>query len=85
MPAVDGLVDATYIRDPGLVTGSGAVLFQMTKPVRAAEPAHLGAASGHAGVPVVARLAGTARADGGDFIWLDERTVRGRPELPHQR
>jgi len=74
-PTVDGLVDATYVRDPGLVTGSGAVLFQMAKPARAAEPSHLGAALAEAGVPVVARLAGTARADGGDFIWLDERTV----------
>jgi len=74
-PAVDGLVDATYVRDPGLVTGSGAVLFQMTKPAREAEPSHLGAALADAGVPVVARLAGTAWADGGDFIWLDERTV----------
>jgi dimethylargininase len=57
------------------VTGAGAVLFQMAKPVRAAEPAHLGAALEAAGVPVVARLAGAACADGGDFIWLDERTV----------
>jgi len=73
--AVDGLVDATYVRDPGLVAGSGAVLFQMTKPARVTEPEHLGAALAEAGVPVVARLAGTAQADGGDFIWLDERTV----------
>src|SRR6266702_4665442 len=42
--AVDGLVDATYVRDPGLVTGAGAVLFRMAKPARATEPAHLGAA-----------------------------------------
>ena len=75
VPAVDGLVDATYVRDPGLVTGDGAVLFQMAKPARAAEPAHLGAALTAAGVPVAATLEGTARADGGDFIWLDERTM----------
>ena len=74
-PAADGLVDATYVRDPGLVTGTGAVLFQMAKPARGAEPALLGGALTAAGVPVVARLAGTARADGGDFIWLDERTM----------
>jgi len=74
-PAADGLVDATYVRDPGLVTGGGAVLFQMAKPARAAEPPLLAAAFADAGVPVVARLAGAARADGGDFIWLDERTV----------
>jgi dimethylargininase len=74
-PPADGLVDATYVRDPGLVTGAGAVLFQMAKPARMAEPALLGDALTGAGVPVVKRLAGTARADGGDFIWLDEHTV----------
>ncbi len=74
-PAASGLVDATYVRDPGLVTGAGAVLFQMVKPARWAEPALLGAALAAAGVPVVARLAGAARADGGDFIWLDQRTM----------
>ncbi len=74
-PAIDGMVDATYVRDPGLVTGTGAVLFQMAKPARTAEPAHLGAALQAACVPVTARLSGAARADGGDFIWLDERTV----------
>jgi dimethylargininase len=60
-PAADGLVDATYVRDPGLVTGAGGLLFQMAKPARAAEPPLLGAAA--------------ARADGGDFIWLDESTM----------
>ena len=74
-PAADGLVDATYVRDPGLVTGAGGLLFQMAKPTRAAEPPLLGAALAAAGVPVAARLAGSARADGGDFIWLDESTM----------
>ncbi len=73
--AVDGLVDATYVRDPGLVTGSGAVLFQMAKPARSAEPGHLGAAFEAAGVPVTARLTGAARTDGGDYIWLDSATL----------
>jgi dimethylargininase len=74
-PPADGLVDATYVRDPGLVTGAGAVLFQMAKPARAGEPALLGAAFSGAGVPVVGELTGDARADGGDFIWLDEHTM----------
>jgi dimethylargininase len=74
-PAVEGLVDATYVRDPGLVTGAGAVLFQMAKPARAAEPGCLGAALSAVSVPVVGRLEGSARADGGDFIWLDEHTM----------
>ncbi len=74
-PPADGLVDATYVRDPGLVTGAGAVLFQMAKPARMSEPALLGAALSDAGVPVAGRLTGSARADGGDFIWLDEHTM----------
>ena len=73
--AIGGMVDATYVRDPGMVTGRGAVLFQMAKPARAAEPPLLGLALEAAGVPVIGRLAGSARADGGDIIWLDERTV----------
>jgi N-dimethylarginine dimethylaminohydrolase len=74
-PPAEGLVDATYVRDAGLVTGAGAVLFQMSKPARVAEPALLGGALTAAGVPVVAQLTGAARADGGDFIWLDEHTM----------
>lgn len=73
--AAGGLADATYVRDPGLVTGAGAVLFQMSKPARTAEPALLGTALTAAGVPVIAQLTGAARADGGDFIWLDEQTM----------
>jgi N-dimethylarginine dimethylaminohydrolase len=73
--AVEGLVDATYIRDAGLMTARGAVLFQMAKPGRRPEPPLLGEALRAAGVPVRARLTGPARADGGDFIWLDDRTL----------
>jgi N-dimethylarginine dimethylaminohydrolase len=74
-PALDGLVDATYVRDPGLVTQRGGVVFQMAKPARQEEPGHLGSALEAAGVPVVARLDGAARADGGDFVWLDPQTL----------
>jgi dimethylargininase len=73
--AADEMVDATYVRDPGMVTGRGAVLFQMAKPARVREPPLLGTALEAAGVPVVAELSGPARADGGDIIWLDERTL----------
>jgi N-dimethylarginine dimethylaminohydrolase len=73
--AADDLVDATYVRDAGMVTGEGAVLFQMAKPIRASEPALLGVALEAAGVPVTAELTGTARADGGDVIWLDDHSL----------
>src|SRR5262249_51129151 len=73
--ALEGLVDATYIRDRGVVTQRGGVVFQMAKPARRDEPGHLGTALEAAGVPVVARLDGAARADGGDFVWLDPATL----------
>jgi N-dimethylarginine dimethylaminohydrolase len=57
------------------VVRRGGVLFQMAKPARRDEPGHLGAALVSAGVPVIGRLDGTARADGGDVIWLDPRTL----------
>jgi dimethylargininase len=73
--AADGLVDATYVRDAGMVAGRGAVLFQMAKPVRSAEPALLGIALEAAGVPVTGQLSDQARADGGDIIWLDDSSL----------
>ena len=73
--AIDGMVDATYIRDPGLVTQRGGVVFQMSKPARQDEPGYLSTALEAAGVPVVARLDSAARADGGDFVWLDPQTL----------
>ncbi|HET6212097.1 MAG TPA: arginine deiminase family protein [Micromonosporaceae bacterium] len=74
-PALDGLVDSCYIRDPALVTARGAVLFQMAKPVRRTEPDALADAFAAAGVPVLARLEGDAFADGGDMVWLDSETL----------
>ena len=65
--ALNGLVDATYIRDPGLVTQRGGVVSQMAKPVRWDESSHLGTALEAAGVLVVARLDGAARADRGEL------------------
>lgn len=73
--AIDGMVDATYIRDPGLITQRGGVVFRMAKPARQREPGYLSTALEEAGVPVVARLGGAARADGGDFVWLDPQTL----------
>jgi dimethylargininase len=72
--ALNGLADAAYVRDPGLVTQRGGV-FQLAKPVRRDEPGHLRMALKAAGVPVAARLDGAAHADGGDFVWLDPQTL----------
>lgn len=75
LPATDGLVDACFVYDPVFVTGAGQLVLQMCKPARADEPERLAAALEEAGVPVVGRLDDGAYADGGDMLWLDERTL----------
>ncbi|MDX2121550.1 MAG: arginine deiminase family protein, partial [Gemmatimonadota bacterium] len=67
--------DAIYVHDPALVTDRGAILLRMGKPLRRGEEEAVGAALEAAGVPVVARLSGGALAEGGDCLWLDERTL----------
>jgi N-dimethylarginine dimethylaminohydrolase len=76
---LDGLVDAVYTHDPMTMTPFGAILYQMRKPVRAPEPAALRADLDRLGVPVLGELTDGAFSDGGDKVWLDERTfVIGR-------
>lgn len=72
---VDGLVDAVYTHDPMTMTPYGALLYQMRKPVRAPEPAAMRADLERLGVPIVGELTGDAYSDGGDKVWLDERTL----------
>jgi len=67
--------DAIYVHDPVLVTDRGAILLRMGKPLRSGEEEAVGAALEAAGVPVLARLEGEARAEGGDCLWLDHRTL----------
>ena len=69
------LADAIYVYDPALITDRGAILLRMGKPLRAAEPEAIGRALETAGVPIVGRLTGDARAEAGDTLWLDERTL----------
>ena len=71
----DGLVDATFMKDPGLVIGGGAVVFQMSKPARLKEPERWAEAVREAGVPIIAEVGGAARAEGGDVLPLDETHV----------
>jgi N-dimethylarginine dimethylaminohydrolase len=73
--APEGLVDACYAYDPVFVTGAGSIELRMAKQARAAEPSLVNAELERLGVPTVGRLDGAAVADGGDMLWLDERTL----------
>lgn len=70
-----GNPDAIYTYDPTLVGAAGAVLLRPGKDGRLGEPGATVPALEQAGVPVAARLEEPARAEGGDTLWLDERTL----------
>ncbi len=74
-PPVDGMVDSVYVCDPVWVSGRGAIVLQSAKPARVGEGEALAGPLEDAGVPVIGRLRGTATADGGDMVWLDDHTL----------
>jgi dimethylargininase len=74
-PPDDSNPDAVYVYDPSLIANDGAVLLRPGKEGRRAEPEQLAADLLSAGVPVAARLGAPAQAEGGDTVWLDERTL----------
>ena len=70
-----GNPDAIYTYDPTLVGPDGAVLLRPGKEGRRREPMATVAALDSAGVPVVGRVERPATVEGGDTVWLDERTL----------
>jgi N-dimethylarginine dimethylaminohydrolase len=67
--------DAIYTYDPAIVSDRGAVLLRPGKEARLDEPDAMAADLLAAGVPIAARLDAPATAEGGDTLWLDERTL----------
>ena len=67
--------DAIYVYDPAIVADSGAILLRPGKEGRRGEPAAMGADFVEAGVPIAGQLDAPALAEGGDTVWLDDRTL----------
>jgi N-dimethylarginine dimethylaminohydrolase len=67
-----GNLDSIYVYDPVLVTPQGAILLQPGKAGRRGEPAAL---APDLPLSVLGRLEGEELAEGGDTVWLDERTL----------
>ena len=70
-----GNPDAIYVYDPVLVGAAGAVLLRPGKEGRRGEPAAMVTTLEAAGIPVAAELEAPSFAEGGDTVWLDERTL----------
>jgi len=67
-----GNLDSIYVYDPTLVTPHGVILLQPGKEGRRGEPEAL---APDLPLPVLGRLEGGELAEGGDTVWLDERTL----------
>lgn len=72
---VDGGLDAIYAFDPAIVGPDGAIVLRPGKDLRLPEAPATAEDMAAAGIPVVAALEPPATADGGDTIWLDDRTL----------
>lgn len=68
-------LDSIYARDALLVTNKGAILCNMGKDLRRGEPEATGDYLSELGIPVLGAITGEGRLEGGDVIWLDERTL----------
>ena len=67
--------DSIYVFDPAIMTPQGAILLRPGKDGRRVEVDAMAADFVEAGVTIVGRLEAPATVEGGDTIWLDERTL----------
>jgi N-dimethylarginine dimethylaminohydrolase len=71
----DTTLDSIYVRDASLVTPHGIVLCRMGKAERGTEPAAQRRAFESWGLPIAGTITPPGSIEGGDVLWLDERTV----------
>ena len=69
------LADAIFTFDSSMVTASGAILLRPGKTLRSAEPDLHRAIYDSAGVPVHGSISAPGTIEGGDCLWLDEKTL----------
>jgi N-dimethylarginine dimethylaminohydrolase len=68
-------VQTTAVYDPALVTEAGALILRSGRPERRAEAMPMARALLELEIPIIGWLRGQAEMDGGDTLWLDERTL----------
>ena len=76
LPKGNGLtLDSIYTRDAAVVGDAGVILASMGKRSRAAEPAAQGQHLQREGWPIAGSIAPPGHLEGGDLVWLDQRTL----------
>ncbi len=67
--------DAIFVHDPVLITNKGAIILRMGKALRRGEEQAIEKVLNANGIPTLYRLYGSATAEGGDILWVDETTL----------
>ncbi|UCC80045.1 MAG: amidinotransferase [Candidatus Zixiibacteriota bacterium] len=68
-------LDSIYVHDSVLVTREGAILCNMGKGERGGEPGAVAEYFKAVEIPVLGGIEGNGRLEGGDVVWLDDRTM----------
>lgn len=68
-------LDSVYVHDPVVITDRGAIVCNMGKEARRSEPAIVGEFLRSRGVPLLGSITGDGLLEGGDLVWLGQRTV----------
>ncbi|MGZ5424634.1 MAG: dimethylarginine dimethylaminohydrolase family protein [Candidatus Aminicenantales bacterium] len=76
LPAERGTgLDSIYVRDAACIAPRGLVLCRMGKALRRGEPEAVGQFCREAGWAVAGEIREPGTLEGGDVVWLDEKTV----------
>ena len=68
-------LDSVYTHDPCVVSNGGVILCTMRKGARVPESKAVEAYFESIGVPILGRIELPGTLEGGDVVWIDERTV----------
>ena len=74
-PDESGLLDAIFAYHPSLMTDAGAVLLRPGKELRLCEVELAERSYAELGIPVIGRIEAPGTVEGGDTLWLDERSL----------
>ncbi|MFK2825913.1 arginine deiminase family protein [Bacillus sp. B190/17] len=68
-------MDSLYAHDPVKFTSEGAIILKSGKELRQPEAGVYKEFLEEKNIPIIGELTGDAVADGGDIVWLDDRTL----------
>ncbi|MCP4727210.1 MAG: amidinotransferase [bacterium] len=68
-------LDSLYTHDPVIITKKGAILCTMGKAERQGEPGAISTVLADIGIPVLGAITGEGTLEGGDVVWLNEKTL----------